>query len=546
MPLAHRATRLVETPFGTAHELAAFPFLMRLFLRFRDFDSTLERETISILIGRPRADTALPDLDLSPDRTVSRPHARLFWQEGAWHLEDMGSTHGTQLNGREIRGLGAQALRAGDTFQCGETLIRPEIEPDTQENGPQTPLSDAVSQDADAAIIAAPLATDFAVLSDAAARQLGQIYDLLLRCGETGDLDGLLSEIVARVVAVVPTAQRGALLLHSHETKALLLSAFHGQGGPAVSETLGRRAMEEKRGLIWRGESEENSLPGASIARFAISSALVAPLLCRGEALGVLCLDNPAGAPFSTADLQVAQVVAHHMALALANHRLTEDLRREKNLKANLLRQFSPQYGEHLLNPGGLKLSGERGQVTVLVSDIRGFEALTRQMEPVAVIEMLNDYFSRLSPIVWKHNGSIDKYIGDAILAVFGSPNKDPKQHENALRAALEMQADMAKSNEARANKGKVTCEIGIGVHCGEALHGFMGVLDQFSLTVIGDAVNRAGRYCDGAKAGEIILSPQVYQWVWKDVEAAPTQIVTKHGEALPAFRLLGFGDPRD
>lgn len=521
---------------------------MRLFLRFRDFDSTLERETMSISIGRPKAGAPFPDLDLSPDRTVSRPHARLFLQENVWHLEDLGSTHGTQLNGREIRGLGAQVVRAGDTFQCGETLIRPEIAaPESEvENEAEnaTPLSIQAAN-------APTTGAGFGVLSDAAARQLGQITDLLMRCGEAGDLDGLLAEIVHRIVEILPTARRGALLLHSRENDALLLSAFRGEGGPAVSETLGRRAMKEKRAILWRGEGEDLSLPGASIpgasiARFAISSALVAPLLWRGEAMGVLCLDDPGGTPFSDADLQMAQVVAHHMALALANNRLAEELKRESNIKANLLRQFSPQYREQLLNPGGLKLSGERGQVTILVSDIRGFEALTRHMEPVAVIEMLNDYFSRLSPIVWAHNGSIDKYIGDAILAVFGSPNKDPKQHENALRAALEMQADMAKSNEARAKKGKVTCEIGIGVHCGEALHGFMGVLDQFSLTVIGDAVNRAGRYCDGAKAGEIMLSPQVYQWVWKGVEAAPAQIVTKHGENLPAFRLLGFGDPRD
>ncbi|RYG69236.1 GAF domain-containing protein, partial [bacterium] len=354
--------------------------------------------------------------------------------------------------------------------------------------------------------------------------------------------------IVGRIVDVMPNAKRGALLLHSRETDALLLAGFRGTGGPAVSETLARRAMVEKRGLLWRGEAEEasNAPPGASIARFAISSALVAPLLWRGEAMGVLCLDNPEGAHFSTGDLRVLMIVAHHIGMALANRRLAEELRRESNIKANLLRQFSPQYREQLLNPAGLQLSGERGEVTILVSDIRGFEALTRHMEPVAVIEMLNDYFSRLSPIIWAHNGSIDKYIGDAILAVFGSPNKDPKQHENALRAALEMQADMARSNAARAKKGKVTCEIGIGVHCGEALHGFMGVLDQFSLTVIGDAVNRAGRYCDGAKSGEIMLSPQVYQWVWKDVEAGPAQIITKHGETLPAFRLLGFGDPRD
>ena len=512
---------------------------MRLSLRFRDFDTAFERDAASLILGRPKPGGMPPDVDLSPDLTVSRPHARLFLQDGKWRLEDLGSTHGTQLNGAEIRGNGPQTLQAGDSFQCGETLVRPEI-------ARAAPLQTASDGEIAASVAASGEASEND-LPDAAARQLGQIYDLLLRCGDTLDLDGLMREIVGRVVEVVPHAKRGALLLHSRETDALLLAGFRGEGGPAVSETLARRAMSEKRGLLWRGELEDAAeSSGASLARYAISSALVAPLLWRGEALGVLCLDNPEGVHFSDSDLRFLVIVAHHLGVALANHRLSEELRRESNLKANLLRQFSPQYREQLLNPGGLQLSGERGEVTILVSDIRGFEALTRHMEPVAVIEMLNDYFSRLSPIIWAHNGSIDKYIGDAILAVFGSPNKDPRQHENALRAALEMQADMAKSNAARAKKGKVTCEVGIGIHCGEALHGFMGVLDQFSLTVIGDAVNRAGRYCDGAASGQIVLSPQVYQWVWKEVEAAPTQIITKHGENLPAYRLLGFGDPRD
>lgn len=512
---------------------------MRLFLRFRDFDTTFERDAASIILGRPRTGSLPPDVDLSPDRTVSRPHARLFLQGSDWYLEDLNSTHGTQLNGREIGGAGPQLVKAGDTFQCGETVVRPEI---------SRSVAEAHHEDSEiAASLPAEGEPGFTGLPEEGARQLGLIYDLLLRCSETDNLDDILREIVGRVVDVMPNARRAVLLLQPKESDALLLAGFRGTGGPAVSETLARRAMSEKRGLLWRGEAEDSASPaGASIARFTISSALVAPLLCRGEALGVLCLDNPEGAHFSTEDLRVLMIIAHHIALALANRRLAEDLRREKNDKANLLRQFSPQYAEMLLNPAGLQLSGERGEVTILVSDIRGFEALTRHMEPVAVIEMLNDYFSRLSPIISRHNGSIDKYIGDAILAVFGSPKKDPKQHENALRAALEMQADMARSNAARASKGKVTCEIGIGVHSGEALHGFMGVVDQFSLTVIGDAVNRAGRYCDGAKGGEIMLSPQVYQWVWKGVEAAPTQIVTKHGDKLPAYRLLGFGDPRD
>lgn len=507
---------------------------MRLSLRYHDFDSTFQLDTESLVFGRPKPGLETPEVDLSPDRTVSRPHARFFLRDGQWWLEDLGSAHGTQLNGREIRDLGPQRVRPRDTFQCGETKIKPDLvlEPSAIADNP-------VSQGE---------AGKFSVEEIG---QLTQIYDLLLKCGAGNDLDGLMREIVARVVDIIPQARRGALLLHSLETDSLLLAGFRGEGGPAVSETLARRALREKRGLLWRGETPDSDLvapphSAPSLARFTISSAALAPLICQDEALGVLCIDNPEGEPFTDADLSLLQIVAHHLALGISNRRLREDLRRESNIKSNLLRQFSPQYREQLLNPGGLKLSGERGEVTVMVSDIRGFESIARHMEPVAVIEMLNDYFSRLSPIIWAHNGSIDKYIGDAILAVFGSPNKDPKQHENALRAAYDMQAEMAKSNEARAKKGKVTCEIGIGIHCGEALHGFMGVLDQFSLTVIGDAVNRASRYCDGAKGGEIIMSPQVYQWVWKDIEAAPTQVVTKHGESLPAFRLAGFGDPRD
>jgi adenylate cyclase len=162
-------------------------------------------------------------------------------------------------------------------------------------------------------------------------------------------------------------------------------------------------------------------------------------------------------------------------------------------------------------------------------------------MKPIDVVELLNDYFNRLTPIIMAHNGTIDKYIGDAILAVFGSPKADPDQHINALRAALDMQSEMRKSNRARSAKGKATCEIGIGVHCGEVLHGNIGAVDQVSYTVIGDAVNRATRYGDCAAGSEILLSPQVYQWVWKQVEVESTVIDTKHEGALPAFRLLNL-----
>jgi adenylate cyclase len=271
-----------------------------------------------------------------------------------------------------------------------------------------------------------------------------------------------------------------------------------------------------------------------------IASAMYAPLLWQGTALGVVCVDRcEAHAAFSTDDLQLLLAVAHYAAMAVACQHLQEDLRRESGLRANLLRQFSPQIAERLLHHRGrLRLGGERSEVTVLCSDVRGFTNLTRDMEPDDVVEMLNAYFARLIPVIFAHKGTVDKYVGDAILAVFGSPEPDAQHHEHAVRAAVGMQAVIRELNAERTTHGLTTCGMGIGVHCGLVVHGFIGALERMEFTVIGDTVNRAARYCDGAPPGEVLLSPDVYARVWRVVQAAPTTIATKHEGDLPAYRI--------
>jgi adenylate cyclase len=102
------------------------------------------------------------------------------------------------------------------------------------------------------------------------------------------------------------------------------------------------------------------------------------------------------------------------------------------------------------------------------------------------------------------------------------------------------MQEAVRKLNEARAARNRATCQIGIGIHCGEVLHGFIGSPERMEFTVIGDAVNRAARYCDGAQAGEILISPEVHQHAWRAVRTESTSIPTKHEGDLPAFRVTG------
>lgn len=203
-----------------------------------------------------------------------------------------------------------------------------------------------------------------------------------------------------------------------------------------------------------------------------------------------------------------------------------------------MLRQFSPKIAERLLGyRGRFRLGGERCEVTILCSDIRGFTSLAKDMEPEGIVEMLNDYFSGLVPVIFAYDGSVDKYVGDAILSVFGSPETDPNHHEKALRAALAMQEKMRDFNAARRAQGKVICNIGIGVHCGEVVHGFIGILERVGFTVIGDAVNRAATYCEGANAGEVVISPQLYERVWRIIqEAEPISLDTKDKEHLAAY----------
>ncbi len=132
----------------------------------------------------------------------------------------------------------------------------------------------------------------------------------------------------------------------------------------------------------------------------------------------------------------------------------------------------------------------------------------------------------------------IDKFVGDAILAVYGSSNADEQQHLHAVQTAMEMQTAMQEVNARRAAQGKCTGEHGIGIHCGEVVHGLIGAKERMEFTVIGDAVNRASRYCDGAGKGEVLISPELHQWVFRNVEVEPTTIATKHEGNLTAFRI--------
>jgi adenylate cyclase len=373
-------------------------------------------------------------------------------------------------------------------------------------------------------------------------RRLALFYELPLQFGSEVQISALLKKVLERVVEVIPGAERAALLVRDRKSDSLLLQAHLPAGEPAVSLTLAERAMLWKQGFIWNRDEKDLS---PSLTEQQSEVGMYAPLLWRGNSLGVICVDKCKDRNlFSEDDLRLLVAIAHHAAMAVANHQLQEDLRQRSTLLERMLTNFSPRIRQKLLEKathGRLTLGGEKSEVTILFSDIRGFTRMSAGMDAEDIVEMLNHYFSVLVEPIFRYDGTVDKFIGDSILAVFGSPEPDSSQHQKAVRAALEMQSGMAALNKSRSSSGRVTCEIGIGVHCGEVLHGFIGSPDRMEFTVVGDPVNRAARYCAGAQAGEVLISADVHQRVWRQVEVEACTIATKHEGDFSAFRLKCF-----
>ena len=171
--------------------------------------------------------------------------------------------------------------------------------------------------------------------------------------------------------------------------------------------------------------------------------------------------------------------------------------------------RFLPEYvvQQILQHPESFKLGGVNQTITVLFADIRGFTRLSEHAPPDRVVQLLNRYFSGMSDIIFKHGGTLDKYIGDGLMALFGAPTVTVDDARNAVIAAMEMQREMARINEEVRSSGLGEISIGIGLHTGDATVGFIGSERRSEYTAIGDTVNLSARLESNSKPGQILAS---------------------------------------
>nr|MBI3611784.1 adenylate/guanylate cyclase domain-containing protein [Nitrospirota bacterium] len=231
---------------------------------------------------------------------------------------------------------------------------------------------------------------------------------------------------------------------------------------------------------------------------------------------------------------------AQHSA-AVSYQRLIE-LRKRRQVESMFGRYVSRQVRDFLVeHPDAANPSGRKERLTMFFSDVRGFTSMSEKMEPQEVQRLLSEYFTEMTEILFKHGGTLDKFMGDAIMAFFGNPVSQPDHALRAVLMALEMQAAIVQLNKKLEAEGRKTIGVGMGIDTGEVTVGNLGSKDFLDYTVIGDHVNLACRLEQNAKAGEIIITQATYDEVKHAVEVEQMEPIKVKGkvEPIPIYRVL-------
>ena len=223
--------------------------------------------------------------------------------------------------------------------------------------------------------------------------------------------------------------------------------------------------------------------------------------------------------------------------LASGFNTMVDGLRERDKLRTTFGKYMTHTVMDHLMK-GKVELGGESLTVTILFTDIRGFTTISESMEAQDLVRLLNEYFTEMVSIVMAEGGVVDKYIGDAIMAVFGAPVPHDNDAKNAVRAAIRMRAALVKLNERLAARGDKTLATGIGLHTGEVVAGNIGSEARMEYTVIGDAVNLASRLEGATKelGVDILISEDTKALLDDTFETRKIREITVKGRAQPVM----------
>ena len=292
------------------------------------------------------------------------------------------------------------------------------------------------------------------------------------------------------------------------------------------------QAIQAQKPLVMKGT--DLNYPPASKTSSLHGAYLFLPLLDKSRAIGVCILHHKNENGFDPNRIRFLSLVSDHMVTTILISRFYKQMRNEENQRVLLSRFFSQTVIDKIFSSEeNIRLGGERREITVLFADLGGFTAMSENLEQEKVVEILNGYFSRITPIIFKHHGTLDKFMGDGLLAFFGAPISSEDDPVQAVQTAIEIIREITSINQQNAKKNWPTLHVSIGINTGEVVAGYIGSEDHLNYTVIGDAVNVAQRIETIADNDTILIS-----------EAVRNKIIDKTDE-IQGFRAFTPLPPR-
>ncbi|MGC1484553.1 MAG: adenylate/guanylate cyclase domain-containing protein [Candidatus Acidiferrum sp.] len=502
-----------------------------------------------------------------PHSSISRSHALLESLRGVWVVSDQHSANGVLVNGVRIEHA---ELKSGDVIGLGDIKLRFEdMTTGTVVGKASSELASHLTQILDHSSVAMLLDRSRAkppvertrLRDDAGSgieflqrenRLLTLLYQVSRALGEKTAVEDV-TQCVLDLVLQIDGAERGyAMLLTADSLRTAAQSASGYTFLPAIlryrqapksetpqmvlSQAIIQQVMQSKGPLLVMDAKEDARFSGSqSMALSGMQSAMCAPLASRDRLYGLLYVDNLSKrGSFTREDLEVFAVIAAQAGLVIDRVIAKSEVKRQGIQLSALERFLSPAISRKIsAEAADIRLGGESQRITLLFADVRGFTTMAEKMNPREAVEVLNEFFARMTNVIFEHDGTLDKYLGDGLMALFGAPFALQNDAEAAVRAAVDMQKSLAELNKA---SGKTPLNIGIGIHTGEAVVGFLGTERRMDYTAIGDTVNVASRLTSQAGPGQIVISAATHARLTPQIPCSQ----------LPAMNLKGRAEPID
>lgn len=473
------------------------------------------------------------------DPLVSKNHCQIFLDpNGTYKIKDLGSRNGTFVNRQRIQG--EVVLESGDEITIGMTsciFLPGKIDEVVaiKDDRSQVVLFDHVfdGDSQQSRFLPEKEISDEKVLR-ADYEKLRVAEELQRDIGLELNLNRIFNRILARTFEVLVCDQ--AVILMKDSNGQMVVEAFKTRTQKeqiVFSSTIVRRVQEDKVGLISADALADDRFQDAlSIVSQKIRSSMAVPILYEKELLGIMIIESSAAImAYSEKDLLLFSNIAHQTANLVKMAEMAKKIEADAITRERFQRLLSPDLAEMVVS-GKLKVEkgGEGLVATTLFADIRGFTSMCENMEAAEVLNMLNEFFEVMVEIAFDYEGTVDKFVGDMIMIVWGAPVSHSDDPVRAVRAALEMQAALERYNR----ESKREIRIGIGINTDKLVAGYIGSTRTMSYSVIGDAVNTASRLCSAAGPGQIFISEYTYRHVEKYFNIEELNAVRVKGKSKP------------